>query len=346
MVKNNSKGFFNAIKKAKRIVIISSLPVDGDSLGAGVAVKFWLEKIGKKTELLISKQPPTPPPSFIRFSENFKVVNTNRLDYQKYDLVLALDCSNPDQQLVDHKKYGKFILPTSLAIAAIDHHEGNEGYSRDMIWEKTSSTCELVYRYVYRKMKEYPRWVGTAILFGIMTDTGPFRWEVGWETLCVAQELKNAGADYDAIVNEIFFNYRKWEIRGVKYLLSKVKLKKPLGVSYMTVTNRDLKKMRVDEPKFRKIRTTYQAIFSRAIPEYPVDLIFTRFRNTGEVSISGRSNSNLKDVFDLSLLSEKLTGTKRGHPGASGFDMGGSLDEAKRKVFATVKEIQEEAKNG
>lgn len=341
MVKNNPKGFFEAVKRARRAVVISSLPVDGDCMASGVAVKYWLKKEGKQVDLLIPKRPANEPPLYINFNKNFRVVNTNKFDYSKYDLLIALDCSNPDQQLADYVKYGKYELPKGMNVAAIDHHKGNDGYTGNIIYELTSSTAELIYRYLYRGTK-IPKEIATCLLYGISTDTGHFRWEIHGETLNCAQELINKGADVGGVINDLFFSYHKWELDGLRFCLGKMKFNKELGLTYLSFTSRDMRKMGLNKEKFSRVKGIYQSLFSRTVVGYPLELIFTKSDSPNVVSVSGRSNTLRPNFFDLTALAEKVSGAKRGHPGASGFDVQGTLTQVKKKAFAAVKEIIEE----
>lgn len=333
MVKNNPKGFFNAVKKAKKVVVLCGTRLDDDAIGAGVGVGFWLLRQKKEADLFFGRRPEKAAEYFDKY---FKIVSANKINFEKYDLIVALDCPSP-QMITDYLKEGLFKFPKGVEVAAIDHHRGNSGYTKNIIFGKASSTSELVYEYLLKGYK-LPKDVATALLNGITSDTGYFKWEVGDKTLSVSQELINKGADLGFVAKKTFFSRSKWELAALGYFLTHTSYNKKLGLSYLTFTKKDLRAMGISRQQFLNVRPLYNAMFARTVAEYPISLVFSKIEQSEDVAISGRSDTYAKKPFDLTKLAAKF-GIKGGHPGSSGFFIKGELAEVKKKVFKAMEEM-------
>ena len=340
MAKNNPRGFFNAVKKAKSIVVIPSARPDADSHASGIAIRRWLELKGKSVDLYIGEKPFKMAKLF---EENFIVVDTNTIDFGKYDLLIVLDCGNPPEKLLnDWRRFGVFRIPTNLEIAAIDHHKETAHLTDNFIYEIASSTSELIYRYIYQTEGIKPdKELATYLFQGIASDTGYLRWNISAETFKVIYQLLEQGADLKQVLNATFTGNSMWAFQALPYVISKVQFDQNMGLTYSEFTQKDLENMKLTREQWWVTRIWYQAILARSTIGYPLDLIFEDLEGQEGIHVSGRSDIYQEKPFDITELMAKCGGKGGGHMGAAAFELPGSLSEVKRKVFAAVKEIRE-----
>lgn len=159
--------FEEAIKNAKTISIHSHIVPDADAFGSVLSLKkFLLSMPGNKfSDVDI----------FIDTDEIAKLyvpmVNgtiINPCPKEKYELSIALDSPN----ILRFGRYGQIYQNAKTKIN-IDHHTSNENYGDiNIISEKTSSTCEMLY-FIFKKLNPQliTKDIATLLFCGILTDT-------------------------------------------------------------------------------------------------------------------------------------------------------------------------------
>ena len=125
----------------------------------------------------------------------------------RYDLIVVLDCP-------DIERVGKFYADNAdlfyeTPIANIDHHAGNDHFGKINLVELTAtSTCEIlvsIFEALAKDTSLLTADVATALLTGIITDTGSFQnASTTPKSLTVAAQLVAAGAEQQEIIKNIF----------------------------------------------------------------------------------------------------------------------------------------------
>jgi phosphoesterase RecJ-like protein len=85
MANTSEKLVIDLIKRNKRILILPSSPIDGDSLGSAVALYLALKKLDKEVTVVCSE----PVPELLQFLPNIKIVG-NEISSSK-DFIITLD---------------------------------------------------------------------------------------------------------------------------------------------------------------------------------------------------------------------------------------------------------------
>ena len=75
------------IKEAKSIVILTHESPDGDAIGSSLAMKFILEKLEKKADVIIEEYPRMF--QFLPGTDEIKVDS----EIKNYDLAISIDCA-------------------------------------------------------------------------------------------------------------------------------------------------------------------------------------------------------------------------------------------------------------
>ncbi len=88
MTINTQKQVVELIKRSKKILILPSAPVDGDSIGSAISLYIALKKLQKEVTVISSEQIP----EVLQFLPNIKVVSNRMIS--SGDFIITLDCKN------------------------------------------------------------------------------------------------------------------------------------------------------------------------------------------------------------------------------------------------------------
>lgn len=188
------------ILKFDSVLIFSHNRPDGDTLGSAFAIKYALEKIGKKACITC---PATVPEKYSIF-EASKTVKLPQDVKEVYGCHLAVDCST-ENMIGD--AYGLFIKNKNTF--NIDHHISNTKYALYNFVEDKASCCEIIYDFIKALGVEFDKNIANSVLLGTVTDTGNFMHSnTTKNTLLVASELVENGADLHAISYAMFKNQK------------------------------------------------------------------------------------------------------------------------------------------
>ena len=124
---------------------------------------------------------------------NLKVLD--RADFLTYDQVVVVDTSSPDQ-------LGEFAdVPADTIV--IDHHARSERWGdRTYYCDDTKRSCaEIVYQLLKTADIKIERDVGLALLAGMLTDSGHFRYSNGALLRTFANLMEDAGVEIDEVTS-------------------------------------------------------------------------------------------------------------------------------------------------
>ncbi len=197
------------IKKAGKVLINCHRGPDSDSVGSALAMSQVVKDLGKEVMVICPSDLPSDL-MFLKGANEVVRVNFTSFDFSEYDLFIILDSSTYSMVtgLKDSDKPG-------INSVVVDHHISNEKFGNiNLIDAETTSTGELLYK-VFEDWKiDFDKFVAESLLTGIIGDTGTFQYQnVGEETLRIAADLIEKGADKDKIVYNL---YRNIEFREVK----------------------------------------------------------------------------------------------------------------------------------
>lgn len=154
------------INNSKKIAIFSHIAPDADALCSAFALKNIIQnnfdfkyvdvfidgEIGELYDPILRDEVVNPKP------------------YSSYDIAFVLDC--PTIQRVG--KFGE-MLSLIPSIVNIDHHETNNKFgSINIVSNKVSSTCEIIYLFAKSQGYELNNLIAKELYQGIITDTNCF----------------------------------------------------------------------------------------------------------------------------------------------------------------------------
>ncbi|MGA2666674.1 MAG: DHH family phosphoesterase [Patescibacteria group bacterium] len=125
----------------------------------------------------------------------------------KYDLIIVLD--SPDLERLGPLYEGQTSLFYETPVVNIDHHSGNDFFGKiNWVDLTATSTSEILVSLMESLAREKPLLdedIATALLTGIITDTGSFQnANTTPKSLTVAAQLVAAGARQQEIIRHIF----------------------------------------------------------------------------------------------------------------------------------------------
>lgn len=152
----------DSLKNASRVLIVSHIRPDGDTLGAALALKAVCKRLQVACDVVCDSEIPET----YRFMPDAQSINT-RLDKQ-YPLCIAVDCGDSFRM----GKYRGYIQDSAVTVN-IDHHKTNDGFAQINILSPVAATCQILYEQLAGT-----GWLdgdsATCLYCGLSTDTGNF----------------------------------------------------------------------------------------------------------------------------------------------------------------------------
>ena len=211
------------IRKAQSVAILTHMSPDGDAMGSSLAMKLYLQALGKETIAVIV---PNSFPDFLAWlpdAGNILVYDKQEEESKTIiantDLIICLDFN-------DTKRIGKMgeaVEQSAAKKIVLDHHLFPQDFANiTMSYPHASSTSELVFRFICQSgdFGLLNTSIATCIYTGIMTDTGNFSYSSNNPELYqIAAELMKQNIDKDAIYDQVFNTYSVSRMRLTGYCL-------------------------------------------------------------------------------------------------------------------------------
>ena len=319
---SQSKEIKEKVDKAEKVLINAHRSPDPDSLGSALALYQVLLAMGKEAKVICPDEV-SPEYSFLPCYDEIEKVDFSSFNYKDYDLFITLDSSSWTMVTRD-KEVEVFDMP----LVVIDHHKSNDMYGEiNIVDEKVSSCAEVLYLVFEDLGVKITKDIATALLTGILGDTGVFRFpSVTPKTMDVARALMEKGADKNLIIYNV---YASLDFELIKFwgevLRRMIKEKKFIWSAIPYDVFREYGK-----PGYGK--ETAASSFAQIVKDTDFGLIIVEER-PGILAISFRSRSKA----DVSVLAERLGGG--GHKDAAGAKVEGEFGEALKKILEEAEDF-------
>ena len=243
--------------KAHKAAIVTHVHPDGDALGSSFGLQHYLRSRSVFSTVIV---PDEVPETLMFVLEGATPGQPIAADVDMLSAKAALDEADL-LVCLDFNAFGRasslepLLAAMSCPKVLIDHHIRPDRDSFDLCFSDTcvSSASELLY-HVLMAMPDVagnadalPKDCARCLMTGMTTDTNNFANSVFPTTLDMASKLIAAGVDRDAILYNIYNNYREERYRLLGHLLSDVMIITPDGVAYMVLDAADKAKYNVKE---------------------------------------------------------------------------------------------------
>ncbi|KPJ86052.1 hypothetical protein AMJ57_00635 [Parcubacteria bacterium SG8_24] len=236
---------FDSLRLAKGVLVVAHRKPDGDALGAGSALLGFCDRLGVPAAGFCVD----PVPQQFRYLAGLERFTTDRTVFsdEAYDVIAVLDAGD-----LEYAGINGLIVRRPAGtprIVNIDHHKTNRLFGDvNVVDEHASSTSELLYRFFDHFNLPVDREIATALLTGILNDTGNFTNPATTRSsLEVASDLLRRGARSHLISRFLLRNKPVPALRLWGDLLARLKYDRELGVASTALFVDDLGGREVDE---------------------------------------------------------------------------------------------------
>ncbi len=305
------------IKMANSIIILTHETPDGDAIGSSLAMKLALKTLEKESDVIIKEFP-----RIFKFLPGANEVKTDA-EGKKYDLAISVDCA--DLKRLSGKEY----FEEAKKGIVIDHHGSNTMYGDiNFVNPVAPACCEIL-----AGMFEYfdiniDVNIGTAILTGIITDTGGFKYpSVTAETFEFTAELLRKGVNVSEIYKRVLETKTRSNFELIKRTMNRLELLEEGKVAFTYMNLKDEEEVSAEIGDHEGIVENGRSIEGVQIS------IFIRQKDENSYKVSMRSNGNI-NVSDICYI---FGGG--GHPNAAGALIQGNVEQVKEKIMKEVKKV-------
>lgn len=297
------------IQNASRILLFAHSRPDPDTVGANIALKYYLEGQGKKVDIGCLD----PFPDTLRSLFDTEFHHPDSLDLTAYDAVIACDSVDRGFDTIISR-----LAPNAVTVL-IDHHPDIELTGDIVVIDpEYSSSSELIYLFLQSNQAIISKPIATALLLGLMFDTGAFQHaNVTAQVMSIASELMRLGAPATKIAELIFSKKKVAALRLWGKAFERARLHPRSGLLTTVITEADVAECDADIDDIYQVTTILSAV-----PEAKYVLVLSE-REGGLVRGSLRSLEH--HGIDVSAIAKTMGGG--GHKLASGFEVPGRIIE-------------------
>lgn len=301
----NYSKLFELLKLHNKFIITCHVNPDADAIGSEIAVAEILKQLGKKFVIINTSSIPynlefLNAKNFIKKFDEKKHLKF----FKSFDAAIFLD-HNDLRRTVRMEKYFREFTGTKICI---DHHLQPENFTKYKFLDKTkSSTGEIILDFILSQSEiKLTKKIAQALYAAIMTDTGSFRFPKTTAELHrkVAILLEHGVKPYD-VFDKIYAQDKISRNKLLGEALSSLKLSDSGKISYMTITQRDLKKAKADEAEVDGFIN-----FGLSISGVKVALLFFELKDGVKISLRSKGN------ISVNKLAKQFGGG--GHKNAAG----------------------------
>lgn len=297
------------------IVVLTHETPDGDAIGSSLAVKLMLEKLDKKSDVIIKEYSRLF--SFLPEIDEIK----KESDIKNYDLAISVDCA--DLKRLDGKEYFENAKKTIV----IDHHGSNKMYGDLNYVNPVSPACCEILAGMFEYFEiDISKEIGTCIMTGIITDTGGFRHQgINPETFEYTSELIRKGVNIPEIYKLTLRTKTRANFELTKLIMDRMEILENGKVAFTYMNSQDEKNVNSepgDHEGLVDIGTDIEGV--------EVSVFIRQKENENAYKISMRSSSYV-NVSDICLM---FGGG--GHPRAAGALIQGNVEQVKEKIMKEV----------
>lgn len=220
------------LKKEQSVGIFFHVRPDGDAVGSGIALYLALKSLQIKVDLYCDDVIPK------RFAFINETLDIKKNYAETHSALVCLDSA-------DVTRLGSFakVFAEHKNTFNIDHHVSNPRFAKYNAVIDSSSNCQNVYDLICCLGVSISQKIATALLMGILTDTGNFQHkDVEPKTIETASKLVSLGADLNDISYRMFNAQSKNRAKLFGETMSKIRYLLDDRLAIITVTKKDFER--------------------------------------------------------------------------------------------------------
>ncbi len=298
--------------------ILTHKSPDGDTLGSGFALCYFLRGLGKHANVLNSDKLPD------RYGFIYKGYEPQEFE-QEY--VIAVDIADPNligSNLSQYQQEGAVDL-------CIDHHISNKDFAKKTYVDgDASAAAMIIYEVLKLSGKPITDHIAKCLYTGISTDTGCFKYEnTTPKAHIIAAELMAYDIDYANINREMFDVKSRGRMEVEQIVTSQMKYYFDGRCSMIVLTKKLVAECGVDPAEFDGLASIPLSVEGVEIG------ITVKERHTDYYKISVRTT----DKLNASEFCQQFGGG--GHIRAAGCEIKGTLEEVEKQLLDAAEKLFE-----
>ena len=303
------------IKKANKIVIITHEHPDGDAVGSSLALYMALKALGKNPDLIIPELPRIY--NFLPCADEIKKESS----IENYDLALAIDCATVKML----NGWSNYFENANVKIV-IDHHGTNTMFGDINFVNPDAPAAAQVLITVFDSFGvEITKEIGSAILTGIITDTGGFQYQATTpETFEFASLLLKKGVNVSDIYKKVMNTKSRANFELRRRTIDRMEFLEDGKIAFTYITLEDEREVNAESGDHEGIVEE-----GRAIEGVEVSVFVRETPKGFKASLRSNGKVNVSDVC--------LMFGGGGHPYAAGCTIAQSLDQVKEKLINEIR---------
>lgn len=307
---------------ADQLVLACHVGPDGDALGSMLGLGLAAQGVGKK--VVASFGTPFVVPDAYRFLDIDLLVPPAQVP-EEPAVFVSFDAGSAD-------RLGELgaVAKRAGTVIVIDHHVTNEGFGHvNLIDAKAAATAEIVVRLLDRLGWDVNESIATALLTGLVTDTGRFQYSnTTPETLRAAARMVEAGARPEVIGQHVYEETPFGFLHAAGAVLGRAQLDSERRLVWSVLTEQDLEESGIThsdtDPLIDSLRTAVESDVALLVKEMDGGRVKGSLRSRGRV--------------DVGAIAVELGGG--GHHNAAGFTLEGNADEAVEAVRSRLDPVE------
>jgi phosphoesterase RecJ-like protein len=299
-----------------KFLILTHKSPDGDTLGTGFALCYFLRDMGKQANVVNSDSLPE------RYGFMYKGYEAQ--DFEP-EYIIAVDVADPQllgSGLEKYKEMGKVDL-------CIDHHISNREFAKQTYVDPQASAAALIMYEIFKYSgREISDLTAKCLYTGIATDTGCFKYENTTPRAHIAcAELMAYNIDFAAVNRKMFDVKSRGRIEVEQKVINSMEYFFGGMCSMIVLTTQLIEDCGVDPAEFDGLASIPLQVEGVKIG------ITVKQRHENVYKISVRTTEEL----DASEFCKQFGGG--GHIRASGCEIHGTLDEVKNILIEGVAKL-------
>jgi len=301
------------LQSANDVFVIGHSNPDADAVGSTVALSQFIKK-HCTANVIIGCYDPFPE-SLVKIMPEKTFHNPEDLDLKQFDVVIGCDSVDRGFNSVIEN-----ISDTCVTVIIDHHHDVVTKSDLFINDENYSSTCEILYNFFTLTHKKIDKKIATALLAGMIFDTGAFQHaNTSAETLVIAADLIKQGASITKINSALFADRNIETLNLWGRALERTKFFEDTGLAVSVITDEDLHGYTINTGEISNI-----ASMLTTVPNVRAAIIVYQ---SAENVIKGSLRAEKHGNIDVSAIAHTLGGG--GHKLASGFSIPGHITTMK-----------------
>jgi phosphoesterase RecJ-like protein len=298
------------LRNARSVIVFAHSNPDLDAAGSTVALGGFIARHYTKNVTLACFD--TLPESLKGIMRGAVFHHPDTLDLASFDVAIGCDSVERGFDHIIEK-----LSDTCVTVAIDHHHDITLETDLCIIDGGYAATCEILYNFFTRMRKDFDKNIATALLAGIIGDTGAFQHaNTSAAILQMSADLIKNGASITKIISTLFANRKIETLNLWGKALEKTKFYEDSGLAVTAITEDALVGHSLNGSEISNI-----ASMLTTVPKVRAALIvYQADKNTVKGSLRAEKHANI----DVSEIAHRLGGG--GHPLASGFSLPGRLE--------------------